>query len=70
MAMIEQNHFVNDSGVASCGSSPITNPAMALSGPALTNLDSGNDFQKEAVGPAATATFHGDTVAAGMLLQE
>ena len=39
-------------------------------GPALTNLDSGNDFQKEAVGPAATATFHGDTVAAGMLLQE
>jgi DNA methylase len=31
---------------------------------------SGNYFQKEVVGPAATSTVHGDAVAARMLLQE
>ena len=39
-----------------------------LAGPALTNSYSGNHFQKEVVGPAATSTFHGDAVPAGMLL--
>ena len=31
---------------------------------------SGNNLQKEILGPATTSTFHGDAVAARVLLQE
>ena len=40
------------------------------SGPASLNRCSGRDFQHEVFAPTATAAFHSQTVAAGMLLQQ
>jgi Transposase DDE domain len=43
---------------------------VATQGQRTLKCCSGNNFQKEAVGPATTSTIHGDAVASWMLLQE
>ena len=48
----------------------VLNPARVAQGQRSLNRCSGRDFQHEVFAPTATAAFHSQTVAAGMLLQQ